>query len=230
VSWLDDLVTRTHARLLDLPATDPARAYLASRNVSPELIARFKIGWSGEVTIGTCSPEFALWANKYWLNRLVFPVTSLTEGCAGLVTRPLPAAGEKRRYEVFALLKTEVYPVAFGLRESLPEIWERKQVVVTEGIFDALALAPHVPHVIATLMASPPLTLKRFFERYVTEVVAMLDMDDAGRRAAEKLAAHLRGKVRVTTLNYGEKDPGEAAQRGELEPLLRMLRLRKVIE
>lgn len=229
MSWLDDLVVKTHARLMEMPATEPARAYLASRNVGIDLLTRYHIGWSGDVVIGTCSQEFALWANKYWLNRLVFPVTSLTPGYAGLVTRPLPVAGEKRRYEVFAMLKTEVYPVAFGLREGLDAIWERKQVVVTEGIFDALALAPHVPHVIATLMASPPQTLKRFFERYVTEVVSMLDMDEAGRRASEKLTAHLRGKVRVTTLDYGEKDPGEAAERGELEPLLKMLRLRKVI-
>lgn len=229
MSWLDDLVERTHGRLMEMPSTEPARAYLAQRHVDDDLLRRYRIGWSGEVTIGTCSPEFALWANKYWLNRLIFPVTSLTPGYAGLVTRPLPVAGEKRRYEVFAMLRTEVYPVAFGLRENLPAVWERKQVVITEGIFDALALAPHVPHVIATLMASPPLTIKRFFERYVTEVVSMLDMDEAGRRASEKLTAHLRGKVRVTTLDYGEKDPGDAAERGALEPLLKMLRLRKVI-
>lgn len=229
MSWLDDLVGKTHARLMEMPETEAPRAYLAGRGVGPDLLAKFQIGWSGDVIIGTCSQEFALWANKYWLNRLVFPITSLTPGCAGLVTRPLPVEGEKRRYEVFAMMKTEVYPVAFGLREALPAIWERKQVVITEGIFDALALMPHVPHVIAILMARPPETLKKFFERYVREVVSMLDMDEAGRKSTDILEARLRGKVRVTALHYGEKDPGAAAERRELEPLLKMLRLRKVI-
>lgn len=239
LSWFQELLNRAHTAL-ENPESADARAYLLSRGVTPALSEKYLIGYSypPAAAVTHCSKEFMDWYGKYWYQRLVFPLTSLFGRSVGLVTRPLPRGDEKRNYQQFYHESAEVYPMVFGLHQAAEEIWRTEQVVIVEGVFDCLALAPYVPNTIAILTAHVPATVKKFFTRYVKRVWAALDMDAAGRMGAYRLAGlqppreywpqgWTPGPVQapdgyqVRIVNYeGGKDPGDVAANGGLSSLV----------
>ncbi len=238
--WLDDLLDRTHEFLLTQADAAEARAYLERRGVTEDIIRSHRIGWSSaSIDIGTCSKAFADWFPKYWFTRLVFPIHNALGQPIGLVTRPLPSpdAEQKRTYQQFYLYDDGRYPVMYGLEHAIHEVWRTRQIVICEGVFDYLALRTVAPNTVAILTAGVPTAVRRFFKRHVRRVWAVLDMDAAGRFGAYRLAGlppppevwpegWQPGRptppegyqVRIVTYD-GVKDPGQAAQFGEVSEI-----------
>lgn len=238
--WLDDLLGRTHDYLLTHPDAARARAYLESRGVNEDVWRSHGMGWSAPaLDIGTCSKEFADWFPKYWFSRLVFPIRNALGAPIGLVTRPLPNPDmeQKRTYQQFYLYADDRYPYLYGLDQAIAEIWRTRQVVIVEGVFDYLAIRTVTPNAVAILTAGVPNAARRFFRRYVKRVWAVLDMDAAGRFGCYRLAglippaevcpegwkpgpptAPVGYQVRIVSYD-GVKDPGQAAQFGEVSEI-----------
>ncbi len=238
--WFDDLLGRTHEYLLTHPDAAQARAYLETRGVHEDIIRSHQIGWSAaDIEIGACSKTFADWFPRYWFLRLVFPIKNALGQPIGLITRPLPSPdpGQKRTYQQFYLYADDRFPYLYGLDHAIQTVWQTRQVVICEGVFDYLALRTVAPNTVAILTAGVPNAARRFFKRYVRRVWAVLDMDNAGRFGAYRLAGLVppvevrpEGWVpgpptkpegyQVRIVSYeGVKDPGQAAQFGEVSEI-----------
>lgn len=182
--WLTALVEDAYTALCSHPDAADARAYLASRSVTPNLIRRYRMGF-GLATIDTCTASFAHFAGRHWAGHLVFPLTSVLGDVVGVQTRPV----SKKDYQIFSAVPRDLYPLAFGLREAIPAIWQSRRVVLVEGAFDLCAVADMVPDAIAILTARVPQATQRFLRRWADHVVALLDMDAVGRAGAARLLA-----------------------------------------
>lgn len=238
--WLDDLLGAAHDFLLTHDDAARARAYLETRGVTEDGWRSHGIGWSApSISISACSKEFADWFPKFWFTRLVFPIRNALGQPIGLVTRPLPSPDpdQKRTYQQFYLYADDRFPYLYGLDQAMPEIWRTRQVVIVEGVFDYLALRTVAPNTVAILTAGVPNSARRFFKRYVKRVWSVLDMDAAGRFGSYRLAGleppvEVRPEgwqpgrpilpegysVRIVSYD-GVKDPGQAAQFGEVSEI-----------
>ncbi len=238
--WLDDLLGKAHTYLLTQPDAARGRAYLETRGLTDDVITAHQIGWSSpSIEIGACSKEFADWFPRYWFERLVFPIKNALGQPIGLVTRPLPSPDpeQKRTYQQFYAYADDRYPYLYGLDQAIATIWETRQVVIVEGVFDYFAIRTVAPNTVAILTAGVPNGARRFFRRYVKRVWAVLDMDAPGRFGSYRLAGLVPPpetwpegwqpgpptkpegyQVRIVSYE-GAKDPGQAAQFGEVREI-----------
>lgn len=214
-AWLGSLAAACHQDLLRLPEAHPARVYLTRRNVTPDQISRFRLGYAGEtVTVGGPQP-FMVWAGRYLHGRLVFPLTDVEGTIIGLQSRAL----DRKDYRQFFAYATTLYPYFFGLAQAIPEVWRTRQLVIVEGVFDCLAVSRLVPNVVAVLTAGVPVACRRFFRRYVNLLTVLLDMDPAGRRGASRLVLDPDRTYRIRVPAYPAHDPSELLARKQLTAL-----------
>lgn len=222
MSWLDDIVAGAQA---DLPGS-PGEAYLASRHVPLDLAQRYGVGFASPARgIAEASAEWSKWARRYWAGRLVFPLYDTLGHVVGMQTRAL----DEKRYELFYAYPSGLHPYVFGLPQALPAIWARGHVVLVEGVFDALAVAPVCDCVVAVLRQRASRALLTFLNRFADGVTLLLDMDEPGR---EGCYAMIREAPRylLTILKYPAHDPaewvaanGHGPVRGALSHTLRSL-------
>lgn len=219
MAWLDDLVGQAHGALLSDVGRE-AREYLASRGLTDEDIELHHLGYADPtLTIAACTSDFDKWREKYYYNRIVFPLRSVLGNVIGIQTRCV----DEKRYMQFWAYPTEIFPYLFGLSTALPAIWATRQVVIVEGIFDQIAASRVAPNTVATMTAKASMACGRFFRRYVKRVVALLDMDEPGREGAEKLKRFAPPEYSVYVPVYSEHDPGDMLKNGKLEELRRVL-------
>lgn len=203
--WLDVLVGKAHYELLTNPLAAPARDYLARRGVSEADWKTYQLGWSSpRIEIGECSAEFAAWFPRHWFERLVFPLMAATGETIGVQTRGL----DVKFYPQFGAYPSDVYPYVFGLQTALQSIWETRQAVIVEGVFDFFAVKGTAPNTIAVLGAGVPVTCKRFLRRYARRVTVLFDMDAAGRQGAVRLQDYPEGFTVVAPW-YPAHDPDD---------------------
>jgi DNA primase len=219
-AWLTPIVDDAHTALMASPSAMEARTYLTSRGVTTEEMVRFRLGYGDpSITIGACTDEFGQWSTAYFFRKIILPLTSLTGDYVGLQTRSL---GEKG-YRQFFAYSPEVYPFVFGAAQAAEELWRTKRLVIVEGAFDCLAAAKVAPNTVATLTASVPSTLRRFFRRYVASLTVFFDMDEPGRTAAESLASDPMKTYHVTVPAYPAHDPADLLHERGVEVLRRLL-------
>lgn len=188
----------------DLPGCDRAVEYLASRGVSLALAQRYGVGYASPTRTAVGTDPWVKWAQRYWSHRLVFPLYNTLGQPIGMQTRSMI----EKEYQLFYATPSELHPFVFGLDVALPAIWARGHVVVVEGVFDALAVAPFTDCVIASLRAKPSRTLHTFLRRYARSVLALLDMDEPGREGAYGLLNGQQGYT-VSVPSYPGHDPAE---------------------
>jgi DNA primase len=231
VAALGVAVAAYHAALL---AADRPRAYLARRGVDAAAIRHLRLGWCDGARLGSALDQAAVpraWAREAGLlaplsvrgerhthpmggsdereflaGRVVVPEVG-PRGPVWLIGRALPD-GPGPRYLGLPLRKPLL---GYHLARASP------LVLVTEGVFDALALLawglPGVGicgtdpgrHALAQLRA---LAATR-------RVVLVPQADAAGREAAARLAALLAEPPPIVALPAGVKDLGELAERPE---------------
>lgn len=100
-------------------------------------------------------------------------------------------------------------PVFYATDEDYDQLWRSKQVILTEGVFDRLALKLAFPDraVFARLTkgVSPPMV--SLLERLCSKVWIAFDNDLPGNKAADKASRRLGVEVHRLQIPY--KDPSQ---------------------
>ena len=203
---LDETASWYARRLATGEAGAAARAYLAGRGLSDEMIERFGVGlapegWDGlsraaqgrgytvdELVTAGLALRAARTGNviDHFRGRLMFPIADARGRVVAFGGRVLPGSDDKRKYvnspEGPLFHKGEVL---YGLHLARTEIAKRDLTLVVEGYTDALALAqaghPNVVASQGTALTERQLRLLRGLSR---NVVLLFDSDAAGEGAA----------------------------------------------
>ncbi len=241
---LEETNRRYRARLADA-AGEPARAYLARRGLAPATVERFELGVAGgdraaltrALTAGgvalddlvdaglTIVPEDGGAPYDRFRDRLTFPIRDGTGRLVGFGGRAL-ADGATAKYlnspEGPLFHKRELLYGAHGLDRRAG----RGRVHVVEGYMDVIALAQHGVAAVAPLgTAMSEAQLERLWRLDATPIVC-LDGDEAGNRAAGRLAERALGvlapgrSLAFAALPPGE-DPDSLVRRGGAEAFTR---------
>jgi DNA primase len=210
-----------------------ARDYIAKRQISPEAIELFRIGyapdsWDDTVNWGRSkgfSPEVleqsGLVVRKEgtdrsydrFRGRLMFPICDEQGRVIGFSGRIL--TGDEKTAKYVNSPETPLFTkgrVIFGLDKSKRAILDAKTAIVCEGQLDLIAcFMAGVKNVVAPQGTAFTPDQARIIKRYADEVVLCFDADNAGQNAAVKALDPLLGaglNMRVMTIPSG-KDPDE---------------------
>lgn len=251
-----ELGTRFYRHRLGAAEAGPARAYLAHRGLSDEVIERYAIGFApdswdalkrhlGERGVEeSVQIEYGLLVQKEetgrtwdrFRNRIIFPIRDWKGRTIGFGGRVM--GDEKPRY-----LNSPESPVfhkgreLYGLFEARQRTARPERILIVEGYMDVVALAQYgIDYAVATLgTATTADHLGRLF-RLVDEVVFCFDGDSAGRKAASRaletaLPLMIDGRrARFLFLPEGE-DPDSLVRREGGEALTqRVVRARSLTE
>ncbi len=220
-----------HQTLLKSAAAAAARKYLAARQVSPETIAAFRLGYAlkdGDVAARALRKGFseelvvrAGLARKterglrdYFFDRILYPIQDAKGAVVGFGARALGEAMPK-------YLNSPESPVfskgrvLYGLFSGLPAVRKERRVVLMEGYMDVMAAHQHgLPTACAPLGTALTLDQVALVKRYASEAALVFDADRAGENAALRSAELLLSaglEVRIATVPQG-KDPDEFLQ------------------
>ncbi|MCI0672861.1 MAG: DNA primase, partial [Myxococcaceae bacterium] len=223
-------------RLWDAQKGAAARAYLAGRGVTEETARRFGLGWApaawselGDRFLQVGTVEFALKAGliqprakgegyfDFFRNRLMIPIRSPEGRPVGFGGR-LMEGDEGPKYlnsrESALYHKSDTL---YGMDQARDEVRRRKGAVLVEGYFDCIGLQQagvrHAVALCSTTLTPGHLTLLQ--RSGAQGLTLLLDGDDAGLKAVERLAGPLLAAgmaTRVALLPTGD-DPDVFARR-----------------
>jgi DNA primase len=231
--------TLYHDFLVNSPAAEPARAYLASRRIPPEIIKTFRLGYAPDswdfltknLAAATFNQETAAEAGllvakehgSYYdrfRQRILCPIFSMAGEVAGFGGRIL-GEGQPKYLNTAETPIFDKGGILFGLYQTKKALQESKRCVVVEGNFDLLSMvAAGVGNVAAPLGTALTQQHVRLLKRYVPEVVLLFDGDQAGMKAAMRsvplfLTEQLEGKVAVLPVGHDPdtflRDEGKVA-------------------
>ena len=232
-----------HAELFkDNPEAAAARDYLlGKRALSRATVNHFGLGYapSGfdalvrylrslgytneEMVAGALAREKNNKLYDYFYGRVMFPIIDVTGNVIAFGGRVLDNSEPK-------YLNTSDTPVfkktrnLFALNFARGECAER--LILCEGYMDVIALhAAGFPQAVATLGTAITQDQARIMSRYTKRVVISYDMDEAGRKAADKAMKLLEEVgVEVTLLRIkGAKDPDEFIRNSGAEAFRQVL-------
>lgn len=229
------------ARYQDPAAGKLARDYVASRGVSEEMAHAFGLGWApaawteladqlrtrGILDFGLAAGlikkrEHADGYYDLFRSRLIIPIRSPEGRCIAFGGRLLEAPGQEKSDGPKYLNSREsrLYnksEVLFGTDQARDEIRRRKAAVLVEGYFDCIGLhqvgVKHALALCSTALTAGHLALLSRLE--AKELVLLLDGDEAGRKAVERLGGPILAagaSAKVALLPEGE-DPDTFARR-----------------
>ncbi|MBS1150185.1 MAG: primase [Myxococcaceae bacterium] len=224
------------SRLWDAVVGKRAREYLLSRGVTEDVARAFGLGWAplawteladklrergliaAAEKAGLVSPRKTGDGHyDMFRGRLIIPIRSpegrtiafggrLLEGDDG------PKYLNSRESKLYNKSET-----LYGLDQARDEVRKKKSVVLCEGYFDCIGLhqagVKNAVALCSTALTPGHMTVLARAEG--KELVLLLDGDDAGRKAVERLAAPILaagGKARVAALPDGE-DPDTWARK-----------------
>jgi DNA primase len=229
---LHELATAWFEEQLRSPEGARAREYLTGRGLTPEAIAKFRIGYapdsfnalrdrlqgvaapdllrlsgllsSKEQPDGSAGPLYARFRK-----RITFPIHSETGRVIAFTARALDS-DEKSGPKYMNSPETPLYSkgqVLFNLDKARQAIRERKYALLVEGQMDCItAYMAGFHNVLATSGTAFTEMQVRLLSRYTNKLFINFDPDTAGANAAEKSIALLTEEdfeVRVVTLEAG---------------------------
>ena len=196
-----------------LSGIDPTHAYLAERGILAETAAVFGIGFYGEKGIMS--------------SRIVIPIHDDQGQLIAYAGRSIDGTepkyrlpkGFKKSLELFNLYRTAA----------------SRKVIVVEGFFDAMKVhQAGYRNVVALMGSTLSLTQQEKLISRFDEVILMLDGDQPGRTATEKIAGQIRGKIAFRILTLPDnKQPDQldaVAIRNLLEPTIRQVASREKLK
>lgn len=195
--WAAKFFQRT---LADPEQGRTARDYLSQRRISPESIAKWRLGVApngvdamaraaaskippklllqGGLTTGAGQDKFA--------GRLMFTITDVTGRVIGFGGRTLNGVGAKYMNSPTTPLFDKSNTL-YGLEQARHEIVKTGTAVVVEGYTDVIMAHQFgCENVVATLGTSFTAGHGRILRRYAKRVVLLFDSDTAGREAANR--------------------------------------------
>ncbi|MBN2683817.1 MAG: DNA primase [Pontiellaceae bacterium] len=234
-----------HRMLLDSPDAAEARRYLEERDLPPDVVKEFQIGyapndWDGLLkralkkgyaaeqleAAGLVVPSERAGKTSYYdrfRNRIMFPICDHMGRVIGFSGRIMNKAEKSAKYvnspETLLFKKNRVL---FAFDKARKAIVDARQAIVVEGQIDAIRChQAGLSNVVASQGTALTENHARLIKRYADEVVLVLDADAAGIKAALAsseifMAAELA--VRVVTLPQGE-DPDSLIRKEGAEAL-----------
>jgi DNA primase len=196
--------------LLEKPEGRPALDYLLSRSISPEMIRRFRLGYSpadrnwlyGFLQGKGYSAEFldssGLFSANYrgmafFSGRLMFPIADRQGRISAFGGRAMPGAVQSDGREPPKYINTreiETYKkgqVLYALDLALPEIRRTRTVDIAEGYMDVIALhQAGIANAVAPCGTAFTDEQVRFLRNWADNAVLVFDSDEAGQKAAVK--------------------------------------------
>ena len=214
-----------------------ARAYLKERGVAVETQVDFELGYapnSSEEFLmymhqkqvsTTLLVEAGLARYKYpdkqhlgvyamFRHRLIIPIRNAQGKVVAFGGRRMPS-DESSPAKYINSPETSIYKksqVLYGLSFARSAIQKQKRVIIVEGYFDVIALhSQGFRETIATCGTALTPEHIKVLRPLTTRAIAMFDMDEAGRRAAEKsLPMFWEAGIEPLRLSLGDaKDPDE---------------------
>jgi DNA primase len=237
-----------HRILLEHPEGESGRTYLASRQLSPETVKMFQVGFAPDRF-----DTLARWAGKQGVSdevmveaglmlrsdrrqgcydrfrkRLMFPVRDEAGRVIGFSGRLIDPEDRGGKYvnspETPLFHKSRVL---FGIDQARREMAERRVAIVCEGQLDAIRChEAGITNAVASQGTALTSSHAKIIKRYADEVVLVLDADAAGQKAALRSSEAFIAEelsVRVASLPEGE-DPDSLIQKRGAEALLSCVR------
>jgi DNA primase len=219
-----------HYFLMSKPEGAAAKQYIVSRGISPEMIERFKLGYSpadrswlyGFLTKKGFSPPLlaasGLFSERYpqssfFSNRLMFPIADRQGRIVAFGGRILAEEGPK----YINSRETEIYhkgQTLFAVDLALPEIRRTKIAYLAEGYMDVIALhQAGITNALAPLGTAFTDEQAKLLARWASQINLVFDSDEAGQNAAVKAIL----TCRRNGLACAVADPGWNRQGGEGE-------------
>lgn len=221
-------------QLADAPEAEPARRYLVTRDIAPEIAASWGLGYAPKgaafleamKSLGV-RPEVLLDAGlvakredgtlgaRFW-GRLLFPIHDLRGQIVAFGGRTLGDGQPKYLNSP----ESSVYhkgQVLYHLHAAKQAIRNSERAILVEGYFDVLrvALAGH-DEVVAPLGTGLTAEQAALLKRYTGQVILLYDSDDAGLRATFRAGDELlRHGLRVAVASIPEgEDPDTLVRKG----------------
>ena len=172
-----------------LRGLDYHHPYLEQRNIDPRTAKLFEVGfYAGPGTLS---------------QRIVIPIQNEVGSLVAYAGRSIDGSQPRYRFPAGFRKGLEV----FNLHRYIPS-QRRRRVVVVEGFFDAMKVHQADFPVVALMGANMSQCQAELVSKHFSEVVLLLDGDDAGRsgckRATEMLVSHLV-EVRVALVPAGKQ-------------------------
>lgn len=243
----EHITRRWQSALTNDASGEPARGYLASRGVSEEAIALFRIGYAPEAWDDTVN-----WAagRKYaasdvekaglivrkegtdhyydrFRGRLIFPICDEQGRVVAFSGRLLQSDAKVAKYvnspETPIFTKSRIF---YGLDKSRRALLDTGFAVVCEGQLDLIACyMAGVQNVVAPQGTAFTNEHARILKRYAGEVVLCFDSDEAGQNAAIRSLDGLLESglaIRVATIPAPD-DPDSFIRRNGAETFRRLI-------
>jgi len=216
--------------LLNAPAGEKARGYLASRSLSPQTIADFQLGFSLNswealkqyLTERGFTEEELLTAgliiegetgkiHDRFRNRLVFPILDIRGRVSGFGARvlddSLPKYVNSPQTPVF-----DKSGILYGINLAAAAIRQQDLAVIVEGYLDVITAHQNgFPNVVASMGTAVTDKQVNTLKRLTRNMTLALDADAAGEEAMLRCVGYentLDAEVKVTLLPGG-KDPDD---------------------
>jgi DNA primase len=217
---IHEAATQYFEAQLKSPGAARAREYLSGRGVSPETIAKFRIGYAPDDfndMRDRLKPHFSeeamrasgLFSSKEqadgtpgqlyarFRKRITFPIANEQGKTIAFTARALDAQDEKGR-DIAKYMNSPETPlyskgqVLFNLDKAKSEIRSRDFVLLVEGQMDCISVyMAGIHNVLATSGTAFTEMQVRLLSRFTKQIVVNFDPDTAGANAAEKSIAML---------------------------------------
>ncbi len=196
-----------HTNFKELPESHPVRQYAFKRNLTPEIIDTFQIGysledWDGLVKLFesknipmSLAEEARLVKARangksgyfdLFRERLMFPIFS-TMGEPIAFGGRIVLQGEPKYLNSPETAVFHKSKVLYGLSETAKYIRSEDQAIVVEGYMDLVSLYQSgIQNVVATMGTAMTPDHGRLLHRITKNIVVLFDGDSAGQEAAER--------------------------------------------
>jgi DNA primase len=226
--------------LLKLPADHPVAIYLASRNITKEIITEWQLGWSTEewqhlaptlINQSRYEPASKLGLihrskddRNYdgFRSRITIPITNRHGEYIGLAGRFIeidPNDRNKNYPKYINPPQNDIYDkskVLFGLSRADKHIERTGFAFLVEGYFDVISMhANRDNNTVGTCGTALTEDQAQMLRKYTSHVAVLRDADEAGRKAAQKdLLTFLRAGMKVDIVVLPDKeDPDSYTQK-----------------
>jgi DNA primase len=221
------------------PAGEPARAYLASRQIDRATGERFGLGFAGDgervlahlrglgfddgrltaAGLRTAGDEERKPAPRFW-HRLMFPIHDSAGHVVGFGGRSLGAAKPKYLNSpdspIFSKSK-----LLYGFHWAKLALRREAKAILVEGYFDLIRIvAAGIDYAVASMGTALTEAQAQLLARYARHVAIAYDSDRPGLEATFRSAdalLELGVRVRIVTLPPGEDPDSFVAKRGRAD-------------
>lgn len=157
---------------------------------------------------------------EVFLGRLIFPIFSETGRIIGLGGRVLDSSSGPKYINSPDSAWFKKGKHLYGYFQSKKTVREKREVIITEGYMDVIAMhAAGYNYTVASLGTAFTEEHASFLSKHVDRAYLFFDMDEAGRRAVDRVIPLLfkNGVVPKIVEIEGSKDPAELYEKGQTD-------------